>query len=250
ESTIPLNEINSQIPPSILITTSPPILPTEDPEDSLIMRNEDLSTIPKKESNEFIKSSVENLVVILTVTFSNPLFNSNDDFTSSDDESLSDEDVPEDNVNIYSNPLFEFDDEFLVTPLSDANKDECFDLGGDDVEINVLDFEDREYYSLNEINSQIPPSIVITTSPPILPTEDPEDSLIMRNDDLSTIPKKESNEFIKSSVENLVVILRGDDVEINVLDFEDSYHDSEGDISILRVFLMMIKFTVTRLFLR
>ncbi|GJR60484.1 hypothetical protein Tco_1502646 [Tanacetum coccineum] len=32
-----------------------------------------------------------------SVTFSNPLFDSNDDFTSSDDESLSDEDVLEDN---------------------------------------------------------------------------------------------------------------------------------------------------------
>ncbi|GJV17914.1 hypothetical protein Tco_1363237 [Tanacetum coccineum] len=92
------------------------------------------------------------------ITFSNPLFDSNDDFTSSDDELLSDEDVPDDNVKIYLNPLFEFDDEyissdinplfdevledieskdsyvskldepdFLVTPLSDANEDEYFD---------------------------------------------------------------------------------------------------------------------------
>ncbi|GJR63826.1 ribonuclease H-like domain-containing protein [Tanacetum coccineum] len=45
-----------------------------------------------------------------SVTFSNPLFDSNDDFTSSDDESLSDE---------------------LVTPLSKLNEDECFDPGGD-----------------------------------------------------------------------------------------------------------------------
>ncbi|GJR88801.1 hypothetical protein Tco_0212812, partial [Tanacetum coccineum] len=100
-----------------------------------------------------------------SVTFSNPLFYSNDDFTSSDNESLSDEDVPEDNVKIYSNPLFEFDDEyissdvnplfdemlediecmdsydsnldestFLVTPLSDSNKDECF-TPSDNVEL-------------------------------------------------------------------------------------------------------------------
>ncbi|GKA10861.1 hypothetical protein Tco_0690294 [Tanacetum coccineum] len=40
-------------------------------------------------------------------TFSNPLFDSNDDFPSSDDESFSDEDVPEENFKIYSNPLFE-----------------------------------------------------------------------------------------------------------------------------------------------
>ncbi|GKF59571.1 hypothetical protein Tco_0176357, partial [Tanacetum coccineum] len=96
------------------------------------------------------------------VTLSNHLFNSNDDFTSSNDESLSDEDVPKDNVKIYSNSLFEFDDKYissnvnplfnevledieskdsyvskldeldlLVTPLSKLNQDECFDLGGD-----------------------------------------------------------------------------------------------------------------------
>ncbi|GJT51915.1 hypothetical protein Tco_0978072 [Tanacetum coccineum] len=54
-----------------------------------------------------------------SVTFSNPLFDLNDDFTSSDDKSLSDEDVPED-VKIYLNPLFEFDDEYIssdVNPL-------------------------------------------------------------------------------------------------------------------------------------
>ncbi|GKB43184.1 hypothetical protein Tco_0888126 [Tanacetum coccineum] len=103
------------------------------------------------------------------MTFSNPLFDSNDDFTSSDDESLSDEDVPEENVKIYSNPLFEFDDEYissdvnplfdevlenieskdsyvsnldepalLVTPLFDANEDECFDPGGEIDEIDAF----------------------------------------------------------------------------------------------------------------
>ncbi|GJW22723.1 hypothetical protein Tco_0033345 [Tanacetum coccineum] len=103
------------------------------------------------------------------MTFSNPLFDSNDDFTSSDDESLSEEDVLEDNVKIYSNPFFKFDDEYissdvnplfdevlenieskdsyvsnldepdlLVTPLSDANEDECFDPGGDFDEINAF----------------------------------------------------------------------------------------------------------------
>ncbi|GKF98988.1 hypothetical protein Tco_0297771, partial [Tanacetum coccineum] len=48
-------------------------------------------------------------------TFSNPLFDSNDDFTSSDDESLSDEDVPKENFKIYSNPLF--DEEIISTRI-------------------------------------------------------------------------------------------------------------------------------------
>ncbi|GKA81567.1 hypothetical protein Tco_0788259 [Tanacetum coccineum] len=59
ESTISLNEIISQIPSSIAIT---PVLPTLEPEDSLILEDEHLRTIPEKESDEFIKSSVEDLV--------------------------------------------------------------------------------------------------------------------------------------------------------------------------------------------
>ncbi|GJX31616.1 hypothetical protein Tco_0241471 [Tanacetum coccineum] len=124
-----------------------PDLPTED---SLIMGDEHLSTIPEKESDEFIKSSVEDIVPIPSesedtsdnesecdvpvcddsspldvsednpVIFSNPLFDSNEDFTFSDDESLSEEDVPKETFKIYSNPLFEFDDDFTssdVNPL-------------------------------------------------------------------------------------------------------------------------------------
>nr|GEU72739.1 hypothetical protein [Tanacetum cinerariifolium] len=212
ESIISTNSDILETPSSDAITTSPFVLPIEDPEDSLIMGNEELNTIPEKESDEFIKSSVEDLVPIPSesedtsgsdsvcilpscndfspidipdekaVTFFTPLFNSNDDFTFSDDESLSDEDVPEDNVKIYSNPLFEFDDEYissdvnplfdevlenieskdsydsnidepdlLVTPLSDANKNECFDSGGDDDEINVLDCEVSYYDSEGDI---------------------------------------------------------------------------------------------------
>ncbi|GKB26747.1 hypothetical protein Tco_0866148 [Tanacetum coccineum] len=185
ERTIPLNEIISQISASFTIT---PVLPTMEPKDSLIMGDEKLSTIPEKESDKFIKSSVEKIVPIPSesedtfdndkdcdlpfcdnsVTFSNPLFDSNDDFTSSDDESFLKEDVQAGNFKIYSNPLFDFDDEYissdvnplfnevledieskdsyvskldepalLVTPLSDTNEDECFDPGGDIDEIEA-----------------------------------------------------------------------------------------------------------------
>ncbi|GJY07966.1 hypothetical protein Tco_0375020 [Tanacetum coccineum] len=107
ESTILLNEITSQIPP---IT---PVLPTMEPEDSLIMGDEDLSTIPEKESDEVIKSSVEYLI---------PIPSESEDAFGSDRRAHPDEDVPEDNVQIYSNPLFEFDDEYIssdVNPLFD-----------------------------------------------------------------------------------------------------------------------------------
>ncbi|GJW03898.1 hypothetical protein Tco_1562754, partial [Tanacetum coccineum] len=266
ESTIPLNEIVSQIPPSIAIT---PVLPTLEPEDSLIMGDEDLSTILEKESDEVIKSSVEDLVPILSeskdtsgsdsecdlpscndfsptnvseeksVTFSSPLFDSNDDFTSSDDKSLSDEDVPKDNVNIYSNPLFEFDDEyissdvnplfnevlediesedsyvsklyepdFLVAPLSKLNEDECFDPGG------------------NFILEEIKACLTSDSIPPGIDDDDfdPEGDILLLekllNDDPSSpLPPKEFNfeelKVIKSYVST---------------DFEDDYYDSEGEI--------------------
>nr|GEX04426.1 hypothetical protein [Tanacetum cinerariifolium] len=190
EKTIPLRDIISQLPPSIIITTSPLVLPIEDPEDSLIIGNEEFSTVFEKEPDEVIKSSVEDFVPILSefedtsgsdsecdlslcddfspinihegksVTFFNPLFDSNNDFTSSDDESLSDEDVPEDNVleDIMSKASYESNlDEpaLLVTPLFDSNEDECFDPGGDVDEINSFDipsdFEDGYYDSEGDV---------------------------------------------------------------------------------------------------
>ncbi|GJZ42263.1 hypothetical protein Tco_0589149 [Tanacetum coccineum] len=66
-----------------------------------------------------------------SVTFTNPLFDSNDDFTSSDNESQSDEDDIK-CKDSYDSNLDE--STFLVTPLSDSNKDECF-TPCDDVEL-------------------------------------------------------------------------------------------------------------------
>ncbi|GJV44119.1 hypothetical protein Tco_1428655 [Tanacetum coccineum] len=99
--------------------------------------------------------------------FSNPLFGSKDNLTSRDDESFLKEDVQEENFQVYSNPLFEFDDNhnssninllfnemledveskdsnvsnfdepiLLNTPFFD--KDECFDPGGDNDEIDAF----------------------------------------------------------------------------------------------------------------
>nr|GEX08649.1 hypothetical protein [Tanacetum cinerariifolium] len=93
------------------------ITPNE-PVDSLIMRDEHLNTIMAMKLDEFIKSSVENLVPnpseskgkngcdvpACFTTLSNILFDADYDFYSSDDHSLSDEDFPKE---IYSNPLFD-----------------------------------------------------------------------------------------------------------------------------------------------
>nr|GFA11103.1 hypothetical protein [Tanacetum cinerariifolium] len=95
------------------------ITPNE-PVNSLSMRDEHLDTIPATESDEFIKSSIENLVPNPSesegkfecdmpvyeefTTFSNSLFDSDYDFYSSEDQSYSDEDLSKE---IYSRPLFD-----------------------------------------------------------------------------------------------------------------------------------------------
>ncbi|GJX13729.1 hypothetical protein Tco_0205487 [Tanacetum coccineum] len=217
-----------------------------EPDNSLIMGDGNLNTIPEKESDEFIKSSVEDHVPILresedtsdsdkecdlpfcdnSVTFSNPLFDANDDFTSSDDESLLVEDVQEENFKTYSNPLFEFDEEYissdlnslfnevledieskdsyvsnldepalLVTPLSDANEDECFDPGGNidqtnaflDIDVST-DIEDGYHDSegdviylecllTNDTTHNLPPDVFLDHDPRSLKDEPDNDDL-------------------------------------------------------------------------
>ncbi|GKD50463.1 hypothetical protein Tco_1279439 [Tanacetum coccineum] len=97
--------------------------------DYLSMGDEHLSTIPKTESDELIKSSVENLVPTPSesedlskdlsdiesefnvpvcddfTTVSNPLFDADNDFSSSDDKTFYDEDVLNEDFKKNSNPL-------------------------------------------------------------------------------------------------------------------------------------------------
>nr|GEW27623.1 reverse transcriptase domain-containing protein [Tanacetum cinerariifolium] len=90
------------------------------------MGDEHLNTIPATESDEFIKSCVENLVQnpsesegengcdvpACFTTFSNILFDADYELDSVDDQSCSNEDVPE---KIFSNPLFE--EEIISTKI-------------------------------------------------------------------------------------------------------------------------------------
>ncbi|GKB73425.1 hypothetical protein Tco_0934837 [Tanacetum coccineum] len=113
----------SKLPPCVAITPDSPIT------DSLIMVDKHLDTIPETKSDEFIKSSVENLIqnpsesedececdmpdcddsqTINFSMFSNPFF---DDSTSSDDESSHEEVIHEMSFKTYSNPIFDLDEE-------------------------------------------------------------------------------------------------------------------------------------------
>ncbi|GKB99419.1 hypothetical protein Tco_0985556, partial [Tanacetum coccineum] len=126
-------------------------LPSIEPKDSLIMGDEQLSTfsaeeivpIPR-ESEDTSRSDSKNVLPscddfssinvprVDSMTFSNPFFEFDDNFNSSDINPLFDE-VLEDIEckDSYDSNLYE--STFLVTPLSDSNKDECLALG-DDIE--------------------------------------------------------------------------------------------------------------------
>nr|GEZ99944.1 hypothetical protein [Tanacetum cinerariifolium] len=96
--------------------TITPVLSTEEPKNSLSMGDEHLDTIPATESDEVIKSSVKDLVPILSESegildtmcdvhlVNNPtlleakdhfkiVINSNDDYSSSNDDSLYNENI-------------------------------------------------------------------------------------------------------------------------------------------------------------
>ncbi|GJV51133.1 hypothetical protein Tco_1446874 [Tanacetum coccineum] len=172
---------------------------------------EHLATFSGKESDEFIKSSVKDLVPIPSksedtfdsdsecdlpicdnsLIFSNPLFDSNDDFTlTSDRRSLTDDDVLKDNVltdieseESYVSKLDEPD--LLVTPLSKLNEDECFEPGelyfADFKMIKSsidtpLDFEDDYYDSEGDIinlESLVIKDIILNLPPEVFLDRDP-----------------------------------------------------------------------------
>ncbi|GJR28018.1 reverse transcriptase domain-containing protein [Tanacetum coccineum] len=144
---------HSNKPPQVsLIFAITSTLPSIEPKDSLIMGDEHLSTfsieeivpIPR-ESEDTSRSDSENVLSSCDdfssinipcddfMTFSNPLFEFDVNFNSSDIKPLFDK-VLEDIEckDSYDSNLDE--STFLVTPLSNSNKDECL-APGDDIEI-------------------------------------------------------------------------------------------------------------------
>nr|GEV24697.1 hypothetical protein [Tanacetum cinerariifolium] len=73
----------------------------------------------------------------------------------------------------------------------------CYDDDDDEERSDSLD---------DNIISGLPPFSAITPDELVLSTEEPNNSLSMRDEHLYTIPATESDEFIKSGVENLIPI--------------------------------------------
>ncbi|GJT88133.1 hypothetical protein Tco_1069850 [Tanacetum coccineum] len=247
--------------------------------DSLIMEDEHLDTIPVTESANTIKSSVEDLVPTPSesadlsdgesecdvpigdessstfTTFSNPLFDSNDDFTSSDDESLSDEDVPKENFKIYSNPLFD-DEEIISTKIDphsfNAESNLIESLLNRDTLIDSSKFD----YLLEEFSGEpahtdlIPPGIVDID---LEPEEEIRLAENLSYDNSSPRPSEERNSEIADTIletlspppipvedsdslmEEIDLFLASDDSMPPGIEIDD--YDSEGDIRFLEELL-------------
>ncbi|GJU64786.1 hypothetical protein Tco_1246621 [Tanacetum coccineum] len=173
-----------------------PVLPIEEPEDSLIMRDDHLSTIPEKESDEFIKSSVKDLVPIPRESNDLTDYKSESDMPVCDDSSSKNEGL-DDIVSIP--PGKEIDH-------LDAIPDSIRSLLNQDIRlIEKLLNDDSPLYSPEELNYEIPNAIIESFSPSPIPIED-SDSL-MEDIDL----------FLAS----------GDSIPPGI---ENDDYDSEGDI--------------------
>ncbi|GJT03790.1 hypothetical protein Tco_0838252 [Tanacetum coccineum] len=229
-----------------------PNLPTEEPEYSLSIGDKHLDTISKTKSDKVIKSSVENLVPIPSesedysdnesecdmpvcddfTTFSNPLFDSNDDFTSSDDKSLSNEDIciPLMPSLILSNLCLIRDTLIDSSPKFDYLLEE---FSGELAHIDPIPpgIEEADFDLEEEIH--LIENFLYANSSPRLPEERNSENVdtIIESASPSPIPVKDSD----SHMEEIDLFLDSDDSMPPGIENDD--YDSEGDIRFLEELL-------------
>ncbi|GJW04446.1 reverse transcriptase domain-containing protein [Tanacetum coccineum] len=206
--------------------------------DLQMIRDEHLNTTPETESDELIKSSVENLVPIPSesedfpdiesecdvpvcdnfTTFSNPLFDADDDFSSSDNESYSDEDVPK---KIYSNPLF--NEEIIFTKIDSHHFNVESDLIESLLNRDILIVSSPKFDSLlEEFSGEL--AHIDLISPEIDEADfDPEEEICF------------VKKLIDSLMEEIDIFLALDDSIPPGIKNDD--YDSEGDILFLEELL-------------
>nr|GFA50791.1 hypothetical protein [Tanacetum cinerariifolium] len=218
------DNIISELPLCSAVTPSEPIY-------SLSMGDEHLDTIPATESDEFIKSCVENLVPNPSEsegengcdvpscfkTFSNILFDDEYEFDSVDDQSLHNEDFLE---KIFSNPLFEEE------VISIKKNQHHFNAESDLVESMLNRIDKTDCHPENEIC--LSQRLLYDNSSPRLPEE--FNSKNSNADIESFSPSPILNEDNDSFMEEIDLFLTPDDpMPPSIEDGEDS----KGDILFL-----------------
>ncbi|GKD44486.1 hypothetical protein Tco_1269131, partial [Tanacetum coccineum] len=170
-------------------------------------------------------------------TFSNPLFDSNDDFTSSDDESLFDEDVPKENFKIYSKPLFHeeiISDKIDASIISSPKIDSLLEqFSGELAHIDSIPpgIEKADFDLEKEI--RFVENLLYDNSSPRPPKERNSKNVdtIIESPSPSPIPVEDSD----SLMEEIDLFLASDDSMPPGI--EDDDYDSEGDIRFLEELL-------------
>ncbi|GJS93560.1 hypothetical protein Tco_0800528 [Tanacetum coccineum] len=85
-------------------------------------------------------------------------------------------------------------------------------------------FDDEQILRQHNTAHVAPPPLAYTPTPPVLATMKPLDTFLMGDEVINTIPKKENDEFIKSSVDDLVPILRESELTLDSTDLECTMH--------------------------
>nr|GEV51890.1 hypothetical protein [Tanacetum cinerariifolium] len=203
ESFIPLRDIIiSELPSCIAIT---PILSTKETKESLIMRDEHLDTIPEKELDKFIKSSVENLVL-------NP---NPHHFSAESDliESLLNQDSSITSSSKIDSILDEFVDEFILLKSIPPGIDEANCDSEEEIRlIKKLLYDNSSPRPPEEINSKNSNAVIKSLSPSPIPVED-IDSLT-EEIDLSLTPIKNDDYESEGDILILKELLSNDSLSL------------------------------------
>nr|GEV39801.1 hypothetical protein [Tanacetum cinerariifolium] len=234
------DNIISRLPLCSAITPDEPVLSTEEPDNSLSMGDEHLDTIPATESDEVIKSSVENLISIPSesegipehmcdVPFhanSPPLdvskdqfedfFESNDGFSSTDDDSFfidkidyveasppDSELVSSEVMEIAIPKVGRIDDDILLTIKDDILRENLLNVNHLFAKIEAVNDNPIPFYDL-----------IISGTP-------------------STLTPSRESDFFLEEVDVFVAV----EDEPTSSQFPQSYLDPEGDILLLEAFL-------------
>nr|GEY91479.1 hypothetical protein [Tanacetum cinerariifolium] len=198
----------------------------------------------------FVTQQIPQRLNEVFTTFSNPLFDCNDDFTSSDDESLFNEDVSMEDFKVYSNSLF--DDEEINSDEIDPH---CFNVEFDLIESlsnhdTLIDSSSKFDY-LEELSDELMPTSIVNEER-IKREHEEYISLMEKLLDINSFPRPLENFHANTIIETLPTspIPVGDSdslrEEIDIFtgthdllppSIESDDYDSEGDIYFLEELL-------------
>nr|GFA36932.1 hypothetical protein [Tanacetum cinerariifolium] len=191
-----------------------PVLSTEEPVDSLSMGGEHLDTIPATESDEIIKSSVEDLVPIPSESEGIP--------DTIDDDSLYNENIEYVEASPHNSELVSLDVAEIV--ISEEEEIENDNLREKLLNVHLLIANKQEEKRIEEEQAanarywKIPACCdddddYNSSITPVLSTEEPDNSLSMGDEHLDTIPASPHDSEVVSLEVAEIVILEEEEIE-------------------------------------